>query len=60
MVTLGDNAGGVSDGTLRDGAGQSVWSVPVGAGHSVLGACAVGGFSVTLEKIRESVWMAYN
>ena len=48
MVTLGDNAGGVSVGTLRDGAGQSVWSAPTGAGRGVFGACAVGRFSVTL------------
>ena len=60
MVTLGDNAGGVSVGTLGDGAGQSVWSAPAGAGRGVFGACAVGGFSVTLEKMRESVWMAAN
>ena len=48
MVTLGVNAGGVSVGTLRDGAGQSVWSAPTGAGRGVFGACAVGRFSVTL------------
>ena len=30
MVTLGDNAGGVSVDTLGDGAGQSVWSAPAG------------------------------
>ena len=60
MVTLGDNAGGVSVGTLGDGAGQSVWSAPAGAGRSVFGAFAVWGFSVTLEKMRESVWMKVN
>ena len=58
MVTLGDNTGGVSVGILRDGAGQYVWSAPAVAGCGVFGACAVGGFSVTLEKMRESVWMA--
>ena len=60
MVPLGDNAGGVSVSTLGDGAGQSVWSVPAGAGCRVFGACAVGRFSMTLEKMRESVWMASN
>ena len=60
MVTLGGNAGGVSVGTLGDGAGQSVWSVPAGAGRGAFGAGAVGGFSVTLEKMGESVWMAEN
>ena len=48
MVTLGDNAGGVSAGTLGDGAGQSVWSAPPGAGRVVFGVTAVGGFSATL------------
>ena len=33
MVTLGRNAGGVNIGTLRDGAGQSVWSAPTGVSH---------------------------
>ena len=37
MVTLGGDAGGVSVGTLGDGAGQSVWSAPVGASRGVLG-----------------------
>ena len=60
MVTLGDNAGGVSVGTLGDGAGQSVWSAPVGVGRGVFGAGDVGGFSVTLDKICKSVWMAAN
>ena len=48
MVTLGDNASGVSVSTLGDGARQSVWSAPAGSGRGVFGACAVGGFSVTL------------
>ena len=60
MVTLGDNSGGVSVVTLRDGVGQSIWSAPAGAGRGVFGACAVRGFSVTLEKMRESVFMATN
>ena len=57
-VTLGGNAGGASIGTLGDGAGQSFWSAPAGAGHGVFGACAVGVFSVTLEKMCKSFWMA--
>ena len=60
MVTLGVNAGGVSVGTLGDGAGQSVWSAPAGAGHSVFGVTSVGGFLVTLDKMRNSVWMVAN
>ena len=48
MVTLGGNAGGVSFGTLGEGAGQSVWSMSAGEGR--------GAF----EKMRESVWMAAN
>ena len=60
MVTLGDNAGGVSVGTLGYGAGQSFWSAPAGAGGGVFGAFSVGGFSVTLEKMRKSVWVSEN
>ena len=30
MVTLGGNVGGMSFGTLKEGAGQSVWSAPAG------------------------------
>ena len=60
MVTLGGNAGGVSVGTLVDGAGLSVWSAPAGASRGVLGVTAVGGFSVTFEKMREIVCMASN
>ena len=60
MVTLSDNAGGVSIGNLGDGAGYSVWSAPAGAGRSAFGVGAVEGLSVTLEKMRESVWMAAN
>ena len=60
MVTLGVNAGGVSVGTLGDGAGQSVCSVPTGVSHSVFWVTAVGGFSVTFEKMRASVCMAEN
>ena len=60
MVALGVNAGGVSVGTLGDGVGQSVWSAPAGAGRVFWGVTSVGGFSVTLEKMRKSVWMAAN
>ena len=60
MVTLGENAGGVSVGTLGACAGQSVWSAHVGVGRSAFGVGAVRGLSVMLEKIRESVWMAAN
>ena len=59
-VTLGDNSGGVSVGTLRDCAGQSVWSAPVGASRSIFGVKAVGRFSVTFEKLSESVCMVDN
>ena len=60
MVTLGGNEGEVNVVTLGDGAGQSVWSAPVGASHCVFGVTAVGGFSVTFEKMRESVCMEAN
>ena len=60
MVTLGDNIGGVRVGTLGDGAGKYVWSAPAGAGRCVVGAVTVGGFSVTFENMRKSVWMASN
>ena len=60
MVTLGGNAGGVSVGTLGDGAGKSVWSAPVGVSRGVFGVTAVGGFSVTFENMRASVCMAAN
>ena len=60
MVTLGGTLGGVRFGTLREGAGQYVWSTPVGEGHGACTVEAVGGLAVTLEKMRESVWMAAN
>ena len=60
MVTLGGNVGGVSVGTLVDGAVQSVWSAPVVASRCVLGVTSIGGFSVTFEKLRKSVCMAAN
>ena len=58
MVTLGGNAVGVSFGTPREGAGQSVWNTTACEGRGALRAGAVGGLTVTLEKMRESVWMA--
>ena len=60
MVTLRENSVGVSLVTLGEGAGKSSWKTTVGEGHSALGAGAVGGLAVTLEKIWESVWMAAN
>ena len=60
MVTLSGNVGGVSFGTLGEGAGQSVWSTPAGEGRGAFVVGAVGGLAVTLEKMRESVWMAAN
>ena len=60
MVTLGVNSGGMSVGTLGDGAGQSVWSAPAGASGGVFGVTAVGGFSVNFEKMCESFCMAEN
>ena len=60
MVTLGGNAGGVSFFTLREGAGQSFWSTSTGEGCGAFGVGSIGGFSVTLEKMCEIVWMAAN
>ena len=60
MVTLGGNAGGARVGTLGDGGGQSSWSMPAGASRGVFGVTAVEGFSVTFEKMHESVCMADN
>ena len=60
MVTLGVNAGGVSVGTLRDGAGQSVWSASAGASRCVFCVRAVVGFSASFEKMRKSVCMRSN
>ena len=60
MVTLGGNVGGVRFGTLGEGARQSVWSTPAGEGRGALRVGAVGGLTVTLEKMREGLWMAEN
>ena len=60
MVTLGGNSVGVSLGTLREGAEQSGWKTTASEGRGALRAGTVGGLTVTLEKMRESVWMAAN
>ena len=60
MVTLGGNVGGVIFGTLGESAEQSIWSTPVGEGRGDFRVGAVGGLTLTLEKMRESVWMAAN
>ena len=51
MVTIGGNEVGVSLGTLREGAGQSGWKTTAGEERGDLGAGAVGGLVVTLEKM---------
>ena len=60
MVSLGVNVGGVSFGTLGEGAGQSVWITSAGEGRGAFRVGAVWGLAVTLEKMQESVWMAEN
>ena len=60
MVTFSGNAVWLSFGTLREGAGQSVWNTNAVEGRGALRAGAVGGLAVMLEKMRESVWMAAN
>ena len=60
MVPLGGSVVGVSVGTLGEGVGQSVWHKTAGVGCGALGAGALGGLAVTLEKMRENVWMAEN
>ena len=60
MVTCSGIAGGVSVGTLRDGARKYVWSAPVGASRGVFGVTVVQGVSMTYEKMRKSVCMAEN
>ena len=60
MVTLGGNVVGVSFGTLGEGTGQSVWNTTAGEGLGPFRAGDVRGITVTLEKMRESIWMAAN
>ena len=60
MVTLSGNVDGVSFGKLREGAGQSIWSTPAGEGRDTFRVGAVEGLAVTLDKMREIVWIAAN
>ena len=60
VVPLGGSAVGVSVGTLGEGVGQYGWHTTAGVGRGALGAGDFGGLAVTLEKTRESVWMAEN
>ena len=60
IVNLGGSAFGGSLVNLVEGVGQSVWKATGGAGRGSMGEGAVGGMSVTLEKMRKSVWMAEN
>ena len=46
--------------TLGESASKSGWTATRGAGRIAMGEGAVGGIAVTLEKMRESVWMALN
>ena len=58
IVTLGEIAVGGRLGTFGEGAGKSGWTATGGAGRGAMGAGYVGG--MTLEKMRESDWMAVN
>ena len=58
IVTLRGSAVGGSLGNLGEGAGKSGWRATGGTGRGAMGARAVGGMAVTLEKMRENVWMA--
>ena len=60
IVTLGEISVGERLSTLGEGAGKLGWTETGGAGRGAMGSGAVGGMSVTLEKMRESVWMAEN
>ena len=60
IVTLGESAVGKRLGTLGEGAGKLGWTATGGAGRGAMGAGAVVGMTVTLEKIRESAWMEAN
>ena len=60
IVTLGGSAVGGSLVTLGEVAVQSGWKAAGGEGHVTMGAGAVGRMAVTLEKMRESIWMAEN
>ena len=60
IVALRENYVGVSLGTLGEGAGKSGWKATSGTGWGAMGARAVEGIAVTLEKMWESVWIAAN
>ena len=60
MVTLSGDTVRVSFDTLGEGAGKSGWNTTAVEGRGALRSGAVGGLTVTLEKNRESVWMAAN
>ena len=60
IVTLSGNSVGLRLGVLGEGAGQSGWNTTADEGRGTLQAGADGGLAVTLEKMRESVWMAEN
>ena len=51
MVTLGGNVVGLSFGTLGEGAGQYVRNKTAGEGRGAFREGAVGGITVTLEKM---------
>ena len=60
IVTLGESAVGGRLGTFGDGPVKLGWTETGGAGHGAMVAEAVGGMEVTLEKMRDSAWMAEN
>ena len=60
IVTLREISVGGRLGTLGDGAGKLGWTETVGARRGAIGAGAVGVMAMTLEKMRESNWMADN
>ena len=60
MGTFSGNVVAVSLGTLREGVKYSGWNTTVGEGQVSLREGAFGGLAVTLEKMRENVWMAEN
>ena len=60
IIALGESAVGGRLGNLIDGAGKLGWKATGGAGRGAMGAGAVGGMAVTLDKMQESAWMADN
>ena len=60
IVTLKGSAVRGSLDTLGEGKIQPGWKATGGAGRGAMGAGAVEGMEVTLEKMREIVWMAVN